>query len=85
MASDLGLIPLPIKQIYAQRSRERSLSSDMVEVVKKPDLFAATCIPISASAPLLDAMPALVCIRVRNGSLILEAAADDLRPQSDHA
>jgi AraC-like DNA-binding protein len=30
-------------------------------------------------SPLLDAVPALVCIRVRDGKLILEAAAADLR------
>jgi AraC-like DNA-binding protein len=77
MASDLGLTPIPIKEIYAHPLR------DQITALKHGGGGAETgfiCGYLHSDqrfSPLLDAMPALLTIRVRNGALILEAADDD--------
>ncbi len=78
MTSDLRLTPVPIKQIYAHPSR------DEITVLRHGGGGAETrfiCGYLHSDqrfSPLLDAMPAMVCTRVREGTLILEAAADGL-------
>jgi AraC family transcriptional regulator, alkane utilization regulator len=79
MASDLGLIPVPIKQIYAQPSRDEITVLRHGGGGEETQFICGYLHSDQRFSPLLDAMPALVCIRVRNGRLILEAAADDLR------
>jgi len=78
MTSDPELTPVPIKEIYAQPSR------DQIKVLRHGGGGEETrfiCGYLHSDqrfSPLLDAMPALLCIRVRDGRLILEAAAEDL-------
>jgi AraC-like DNA-binding protein len=78
MASDPGLTPVPIKDIYAQPLR------DQITVLKhggggEETLFICGYLHSDQRfSPLLDALPALICVRIRDGKLILEAA-DELQ------
>jgi AraC family transcriptional regulator, alkane utilization regulator len=78
MASDPGLTPVPIKEIYAQPLR------DQITVLKhggdgeETRFICGYLHSDQCFSPLLDALPALLCVRVRNGKLILEAA-DELQ------
>jgi AraC-like DNA-binding protein len=77
MASDLGMTPVPIGEIYAYPLR------DQITVLKhggggeEAGFICGYLHSDQRFSPLLNAMPALLCIRVRNGTLILEAADDD--------
>jgi AraC family transcriptional regulator, alkane utilization regulator len=78
MASDLGLTPVPIKTIFAQPLR------DQITVLKhggggeETQFICGYLHSDQRFSPLLDALPALLCVRVRSGKLILEAA-DELQ------
>jgi hypothetical protein len=79
MASDPGLTPIPIKEIYAQPMRDRITVLKHGGGGEETGFICGYLHSDQRFSPLLDAMPAFLCIRVRNGALILEAAADDLR------
>jgi len=72
MSSDLGMTPVPIKEIYAHPLR------DQITVLKHGGGGEGNRIYLrlpalrSALRPAAHAMPALLCIRVRDGALILE-------------
>jgi AraC-like DNA-binding protein len=79
MCSDLGLEPVPIKDIRAQ------LSPDRITVLEHGgggEAARFVCGYLHSDqrfSHLLDALPALICVRVRSGSLILESVADGAR------
>jgi hypothetical protein len=50
MTTDLELTPYRSRRSMRSLRETRQLSSDMAEAEKRPDLFAAICIPTSASA-----------------------------------
>jgi AraC-like DNA-binding protein len=72
MASDPGLTPVPVKDVYKP-------SAGQVTVVeyggggKESRLICGYLHSDQLFSPLLDAMPAVICVRVRNGALVLEA------------
>jgi AraC family transcriptional regulator, alkane utilization regulator len=84
MASDPGLSPVPIKNIYPQTS------PDQITVLKhggggeESRFICGYLHSDQRFGPLLDAMPALICVRVRNGTLILESFADNARTATSH-
>lgn len=79
MSSDPGLKPVPIRDINPQPVR------DHIHVLEhggggEEALFVCGYLHSDQRfGPLLDAMPALLCVRVRNGALVLEAFADSAR------
>jgi AraC-like DNA-binding protein len=79
MTSDPGLVPVPIKKIYAQPLRDQITVLRHGGGGEETRFICGYLHSDQRFSPLLDAVPALVCIRVRDGKLILEAAAADLR------
>jgi AraC family transcriptional regulator, alkane utilization regulator len=79
MASDLGLTPIPIRQIYAQRL------PDQITVLKhggggeETGFICGYLHSDQRFSPLLEAMPALLCVRVRDGNVVIETTDDDPR------
>jgi AraC-like DNA-binding protein len=72
MASDLGLAPVPIKDIYPQPSKEQ------ITVLKyggggQPARFICGYLQADQQFdPLIKSLPALLCVRARGGSLVFE-------------
>jgi AraC family transcriptional regulator, alkane utilization regulator len=79
MASDPGLEPIPIKEIYAQPQQDRITVLSHGGGGEETGFICGYLYSDQRFAPLLDAMPAVLCIRVRSEALLLEAATDDLR------
>src|SRR5262245_11436513 len=79
MTSDPGLVPVPIKKIYAQPLRDQITVLRHGGGGEETRFICGYLHSDQRFSPLLDAVPALVCIRVRDGKLILEATAENLR------
>jgi AraC family transcriptional regulator, alkane utilization regulator len=78
LASRPGMAPVPIKDIYRP-------SADRVTVLRhggggeESRFICGFLHSDQRFAPLLDAMPSLTCIRVREGALVLESYTDSGR------
>jgi AraC-like DNA-binding protein len=76
MASDPGITPVPIKDIYSQPSKEQ------ITVLKyggggRPARFICGYLHSDQQFdPLLKSLPALLCVRARGGALVLETLED---------
>lgn len=79
LACDAGLEPVPVRKFY------KNPSSEHIAVVRHGgDGEAAQFIcgflhSDQRFAPLLESLPALLCIRLRNGSVFIEAITEDER------
>jgi len=76
MASDVGLAPVPVASIFPKASTEQIT---LVRYGGGGEQARFVCGYLHSDqrfSPLLDAMPALVCVRVRNGALVLDAFSD---------
>ena len=76
MTSDLDLTPVPISSIMPK------IAMNQITLVKHGgggEEARFVCGYLHSDqrfSPLLDAMPALICVRVRNGTLVLEAFSE---------
>jgi hypothetical protein len=76
MSSDPGLRPVPMKQLQAQYPRDQIAVLQHGGGGEKANFICGYLHSDQRFSPLLDAMPELVCIRVRNGTLVAEAFTD---------
>jgi AraC family transcriptional regulator, alkane utilization regulator len=79
MASDLGVTPVPIRQIYAHRAPDQITALKHGGGGEETTFICGYLHSDQRFSPLLDAMPTLLCVRVRNGKLVVEAADEDPR------
>ncbi|HEY7551496.1 MAG TPA: AraC family transcriptional regulator [Hyphomicrobiaceae bacterium] len=79
MASDLGLTPVPIARIVPKVSRQQITLVNYGGGGEEARFVCGYLHSDQRFAPLLDAMPAFVCVRVRNGMLVLDAFSDTER------
>jgi AraC-like DNA-binding protein len=77
MSSDPGLKPVPIKQIYAHPSPDQITSLEHGGGGPETRFICGYLHSDQCFRPLLDALPAILCVRVRNGELILEISDDE--------
>jgi AraC family transcriptional regulator, alkane utilization regulator len=79
MTSDPGLKPVPIKQIYAQPSRDRITALEHGGGGDETQFICGYLHSDQCFRPLLDALPAVLCIRVRGSDVVLETSDDAQR------
>jgi AraC-like DNA-binding protein len=79
MASDPGLIPVPIKDINPQPVREQIHVLRHGGGGEESGFICGYLHSDQRFDPLLNALPALLCARVRKGVLVLEAFTDNGR------
>jgi AraC family transcriptional regulator, alkane utilization regulator len=75
LASKTGLAPVPIKDIY-QPSAERITVLQHGGGGEESRFVCGFLHSDQRFGPLLDAMPSLTCVRVRDGAIMLEAYTD---------
>jgi AraC-like DNA-binding protein len=78
LASKPGIAPVPIKDIY-RPSAERITVLQHGGGGEESRFICGFLHSDQRFAPLLDTMPALTCVRVRDGALLLEAYSDTCR------
>lgn len=72
MASDVGVPPVPIKEIFAQPSRE-TIADLKYGGTGRPARFICGYLHFDHQFdPLLDGLPTLLCVRLRAGEVSLE-------------
>ncbi len=76
MASDLGLAPVPVASIFPKASTEQITLVRYGGGGEEARFVCGYLHSDQRFSPLLDAMPALVCVRLRNGGLVLDAFSE---------
>ena len=72
MASDMGVTPVPIKDIFAQPSREQITDLKYGGPGRSARFICGYLHFDHQFDPLLDSLPALLCVRSRAGEVIFE-------------
>jgi AraC family transcriptional regulator, alkane utilization regulator len=79
MMSDPGLKAVPIKEIYAHPSRDQITVLEHGGGGEETRFICGYLHSDQCFRPLLDALPAVLCIRVRSRDVILETSDEDQR------
>ena len=87
MASDLGMTPVPIKDIYPRPSAGQIAAVKHGGGGKAARFVCGFLHSDQRFAPLLDCLPSFICIRLRNGTVSVETLGEDgqrLQPVQPH-
>lgn len=76
MTSDVGLEPVPVRSIFPKIATEQITHVTHGGGGEEARFVCGYLHSDQRFGPLLDAMPALVCVRLRDGGLVLDAFSD---------
>jgi AraC-like DNA-binding protein len=77
MASDLGIAPVPIKNIYPRPSVNQVAAVKYGGGGKAARFICGFLHSDQRFAPLLDSLPTFICIRLRNGTVSVETVSEE--------